>query len=183
MLLCLSPTSATWRVGTGPGISTRVSITTMSYRKPWVGWPSQTLMGLAEDQREHGSKSSIPISNSTPWQRQTPLSWLHFTWTEKLTTGGTTDWWHWVNTIHSYGEFTQKLMERFDRKDPEIHFRELAQLKQTGSAESFISEFQRLAIMVTDVSKSRLTVIHWGPHRDTTGMGESLQTPQSTGCY
>ena len=50
-------------------------------------------------------------------------------------------------------------MERFDRKDPEIHFRELAQLKQTGSAESFISEFQRLAVMVTDVSESRLTML------------------------
>ena len=59
------------------------------------------------------------------------------------------EWWNHglvtlgQNTIHSYGEFTQRLMERFDRKDPEIHFRELAQLKQTGSAESFISEFQR----------------------------------------
>ena len=63
------------------------------------------------------------------------------------------------NTIHSYGEFIQKLMERFDRKDPEIHFRELAQLKQTGSVEAFISEFQRIAIMVTDVSESRLTML------------------------
>ena len=58
-------------------------------------------------------------------------------------------WYHGLvtlghNTIHSYGEFTQKLIERFDRKDPEIHFRELAQLKQTGSAEAFISEFQRI---------------------------------------
>ena len=50
-------------------------------------------------------------------------------------------------------------MEQFDRKDPEIHFRELAQLKQTGSAEAFISEFQRVAVMVTDVSKSRLTML------------------------
>ena len=63
------------------------------------------------------------------------------------------------NTIHSYGEFTQTLMERFDRKDPKIHFRELAQLKQTGSVEAFISEFQRIAVMVTDVSESRLTML------------------------
>ena len=63
------------------------------------------------------------------------------------------------NTIHSYGEFTHKLMERFDRKDPEIHFRELAQLKQTGSTEAFISEFQRIAVTVTDVSESRLTML------------------------
>ena len=47
-------------------------------------------------------------------------------------------------------------MERFDRKDPEIHFRELAQLKQTSSAEAFISEFQRIVVTVTDVSESRL---------------------------
>ena len=63
------------------------------------------------------------------------------------------------NTIHSYDEFTQKLIERFDRKDPEIHFRELAQLKQTGSAESFILEFQRIEVMVTDVLESRLTML------------------------
>ena len=51
------------------------------------------------------------------------------------------------------------LIERFDRKDPEIHFRELAQLRQTGSAEAFISEFQRITVMVTDVSESRLTML------------------------
>ena len=43
------------------------------------------------------------------------------------------EWWYHRlvtlghNTIHSYSEFTQKLMERFDRKDPEMHFRELSQ--------------------------------------------------------
>ena len=47
-------------------------------------------------------------------------------------------------------------MERFEKKDPEIHFRELAQLKQTGSVEAFILEFQRIVVMVTDVSESRL---------------------------
>ena len=50
-------------------------------------------------------------------------------------------------------------MERFDRKDPEIHFRELAQLKQTGSVEAFISEFQRVVVMVRDVSESMLTML------------------------
>ena len=65
-------------------------------------------------------------------------------------------WYHGLvtlghNTIISYSEFTQILMEQFDRKDPKIHFRELAQLKQTGSVEAFISEFQRIVVMVTDV--------------------------------
>ena len=55
-------------------------------------------------------------------------------------------WYHGLVTlghsvITSYLDFTQRLIERFDRKDPEMHFRELAQLRQTGSAESHISKF------------------------------------------
>ena len=75
------------------------------------------------------------------------------------------EWWYHElvtlghNNISSYSEFTLKLMEQFDRKDPEIHFRELAQLKQIGSAEAFISEFQSIAVMVTDVSESRLIML------------------------
>jgi hypothetical protein len=38
-------------------------------------------------------------------------------------------------------DFTQKMMERFNRKDPEIHFRELAQLKQVGKPYTYITEF------------------------------------------
>jgi hypothetical protein len=30
-------------------------------------------------------------------------------------------------------------MERFDQKEPEIHFREKAQLKQTGTSEAYIT--------------------------------------------
>ena len=53
-------------------------------------------------------------------------------------------WYHGLvtlehNTITSYPDFTQRLIEWSDRKDPEVHFRELAQLKQTGSANAFIS--------------------------------------------
>ena len=35
----------------------------------------------------------------------------------------------------------------------------MAWLKQTGSADAFISEFQRIEIMVTDISKSRLIML------------------------
>ena len=63
------------------------------------------------------------------------------------------------NTISSYNDFTQRLMERFDKRDLEIHFRELSQLKQIGSVEAFISEFQRVAVMVTDMSESRLVML------------------------
>jgi hypothetical protein len=55
-------------------------------------------------------------------------------------------WYHGLVTlghscITSYRDFTERLMDRFDRRDPEIHFRDLAQLRQTGTAEVFITEF------------------------------------------
>ena len=73
-------------------------------------------------------------------------------------------WYHGLvtlghNTIKSYSDFTQRLMELFDKRDQEIHFRELAQLKQTGSADAFISEFQRIVVMVKDISESRLIML------------------------
>ena len=73
------------------------------------------------------------------------------TYAIKLTTlhldGESHEWWYHGlvtlghNTIASYPDFTQRLIERFDRKDPEVHFRELVQIKQTGSADAFILEF------------------------------------------
>lgn len=42
------------------------------------------------------------------------------------------EWWHHGmvimghNQINSYVEFTERLIERFDRKDPKLHFKELA---------------------------------------------------------
>ena len=63
------------------------------------------------------------------------------------------------NTITSYSDFTQRIMDHFYKKDPEIHFKDLAQLKQTGSAKTFISEFQRISVMVSDISKSQLIMV------------------------
>jgi hypothetical protein len=37
--------------------------------------------------------------------------------------------------------------------------RELTQLKQTGTTEAFIEEFQRLAVMVQDISPTRLMML------------------------
>ena len=71
------------------------------------------------------------------------------------------EWWYHglvtlgQNTISSYSDFTQRLMERFDKRDSKIHFRELAQLKQISSVEAFILEFQRVNFMVTDVLEKR----------------------------
>jgi hypothetical protein len=55
--------------------------------------------------------------------------------------------------ITSYEDFTQILMDRFDKKDPEIHFRELAQLRQTCTLEAYVTEFQRMVVMVTNISE------------------------------
>lgn len=76
------------------------------------------------------------------------------------------DWWfHEVTTlghgqITSYRDFTQKLIDRFDREDHELHFKEITQMKQTGSTEAFIEDFQRVAVKVPDMSKSRLLMIY-----------------------
>jgi hypothetical protein len=59
----------------------------------------------------------------------------------------------------SYIEFTHMLIDRFDQGDPELHFRELTQIRQTGSPEIYIEEFQRLVVMVQDVSQSRLMIL------------------------
>jgi hypothetical protein len=55
-------------------------------------------------------------------------------------------WFHGMTTlghecITSYHEFTQRLIDRFNREDPECHFKELTQIKKTGSTEAFIEEF------------------------------------------
>jgi hypothetical protein len=50
------------------------------------------------------------------------------------------------SSITSYVEFRQRLMDRFDRKDLEISFRELAQLKQTGTPEAYIAEFEKVVV-------------------------------------
>ena len=52
----------------------------------------------------------------------------------------------------AYAEFTWRLIERFDRRDPEEHFVELTRLKQTGSLEMYIADFLRISVMVPDLS-------------------------------
>ena len=43
--------------------------------------------------------------------------------------------------------------------DPELQFKELAQLTQWGSVETYISEFQRLVVLVIDILERRLVVL------------------------
>jgi len=57
------------------------------------------------------------------------------------------EWWYYVLvtlghvSITSYLDITEKLMERFDRKDMELHFRELEQLKQVRTSNAYITKF------------------------------------------
>ena len=57
------------------------------------------------------------------------------------------EWWHHGtitfghDQIKTYAEFIERLIERFDGKDPERNFKDLAQLRQTGSIDQFITEF------------------------------------------
>jgi hypothetical protein len=83
-------------------------------------------------------------------------------------------WYHRLVTlghsrITSYREFTDRLMDRFDRKDPEIHFRDLAQLRQTGTTKAFITKFQQVAVAMTDISETRLIMLF------TEGLTEPLR--------
>jgi hypothetical protein len=60
-------------------------------------------------------------------------------------------------------------MDRFDRRDPKIHFMDLAQLRQTGTKKAFITKFQRVAVAVTDISEPRLIMLF------TEGLTEPLR--------
>jgi hypothetical protein len=73
-------------------------------------------------------------------------------------------WYHGLVTlghagITSYLDFTQRIIERFYRKDLEIHFRELAQLKQTGIPKAFFFKFHRLTVMVTNISEAQMVML------------------------
>ena len=61
--------------------------------------------------------------------------------------GEANDWWfHGIKTIGhdqvtTYEEFTRRLIEIFERRDPGISFRELAHVKQNRTPEAYVSEF------------------------------------------
>ena len=67
-------------------------------------------------------------------------------------------WYHGLVTlghsrIISYREFIERLMDIFYRRDPEIYFIHLAQFRQTSTTKAFISEFQWVAVAMTDISE------------------------------
>ena len=74
--------------------------------------------------------------------------------------GEAIEWWfHGMKTLGhdqvvTYEEFTRKLIERFDRRDLDISFRDLAHIRQVGNSKAYISNFQKVSLMVTDISES-----------------------------
>eukprot|EP00253_Pinus_taeda_P003165 PITA_03165 len=93
--------------------------------------------------------------------------------------GEAQDWWfHGMvtlrhSTVTTYAEFTKRLMEQFDRRDPEQHFVELTRLKQTGSPETYIADFLRVSVMVPDLSTARRVYMT----RDLQDVLPKTQTP------
>ena len=89
--------------------------------------------------------------------------------------GEAKDWWfHGMvtlehSTVTTYAEFTRRLIERFDRRDPEEHFVELMRLKQTGSPDTYISDFLRLSVMLPDLSAA------WMIYMFIEGLAEPLR--------
>lgn len=75
------------------------------------------------------------------------------------------DWWHHRLVtqdhamVHSYAKFTEHLISRFDRKDIELYYRELAHLRQIGHAEAYINEFQCIVVMVLDMPQRRKVIL------------------------
>ena len=74
------------------------------------------------------------------------------------------DWWfHGLrklghDNILSYDGFSNALMEIFERKDPEIPFKELAQLKQVGTSEAYMLEFENISVIYYNLYMARLVL-------------------------
>ena len=75
------------------------------------------------------------------------------------------DWWyHGMTTqghdqVTTFDDFSQRMIDRFDLKDDEEYFKELSKLKQTKSINEYIEEFQKVAVMVPDMSEKRIVYL------------------------
>ena len=75
------------------------------------------------------------------------------------------DWWyHGMTTqghdrITTFDDFSQRVIDRFDLKDDEEYFKELSKLKQTKSVNEYIEEFQKVVVMVPDMSEKRIVYL------------------------
>lgn len=124
-LLCHFKISAPLNTGIDP--RTKVANKTKTSHRSWESYPFPHLMDVAGALHEHGYKNLTPIFqlNSMTEVEAIKFATLHLD-------GEAHEWWyHGLVTlghsnITSYLDFTQKLMEQFDKKDPKMHFRELA---------------------------------------------------------
>jgi hypothetical protein len=48
---------------------------------------------------------------------------------------------------------------RFNRKNPNIHFREFTQLKKICTLDPYIKKIRRMAVRVTNISEQRLVML------------------------
>ena len=78
--------------------------------------------------------------------------------------GATYDGWHHGlvtqdhDLIISCETFSFKLITYFD-KDIEVYYNDLAQLRQGGSLDDFIDEFQRISVIVLDMTEQRKVML------------------------
>lgn len=63
----------------------------------------------------------------------------------------------------------QRVIDQFDKKDLEVHFRELAQRKQTSTPDAYIEEFQQVVVMVTNIFEQMMVMVF------TEGLAELLR--------
>ena len=79
--------------------------------------------------------------------------------------GDANEWWfHGLKNlghghVKTYGEFIDRVLEIFEQKDPELSFKELAQLKQVETPTDYMMDFKKLSVKVDDVSMGRLLLI------------------------
>ena len=72
--------------------------------------------------------------------------------------GYASDWWfHGLRTLEydkvtTYEDFTRIFVNGFDIRYHDMSFRDLAQLNILGTPEAYISEFQKVVVMVNDLS-------------------------------
>lgn len=97
------------------------------------------------------------------------------------------EWWHHGQLvlghkqINTYAVFTERFIDRFDSKDPELHLKDLTLLRQTNTVEQYISEFEKLAVLVTKITERQKTVIFIDGLFDTIkGWVKSLNPPLQT---
>jgi len=79
--------------------------------------------------------------------------------------GITYEWWYngftilGHNKVFIFEEFFQRVLDRFEKKDEEEYFRDMATLQQITTMGSYVEEFQRILIMILDVSVKRIAFL------------------------